>query len=214
MNTRNAIEIISRTNPQLKISAIPGHFVTSHSHINFYIDITKIKHRHMMALAAAETMASQYKQSTVVDTIVCMDGSEVIGSFLAKDLSDATILSMNRSKNINVIAPEFNANNQMIFRENLMPMVEGKSIILLIASITTGKTIKRSIECINYYNGKVAGISAIFSAIPEIEGIKINALFTPEDIPHYTTYSMRDCPKCKEGVKIDALVNSFGYSQI
>ena len=47
--------------------------------------------------------------------------------------------------------------------DTLQPMIEGKHVLLLIASATTGKTIKKSLECIKYYGGSIAGISAIFS---------------------------------------------------
>lgn len=211
---KQGFEIRSRKNNELSITAYPGHFVTSHSHINYYIDITQLKHRHMMARHAARELSSLYVSSTPVDTIVCMDGSEMIGAFLASELGSDDFMAVNTHKSINVITPEFNANNQLIFRDNLQPMVNGKNIILLIASVTTGKTLKRTLECMNYYAGRVQGICAVFSAIPEIQGVPIHSIFTPDDIPNYSTASMRDCEQCKNHVKIDALVNSYGYSQI
>jgi len=54
----------------------------------------------------------------------------------------------------------------------------------------------------------------LFSAINQVEGIPVNALFTTDDIPGYETYEPDDCPGCKEGKKIDALVNNYGYSKI
>ena len=124
------------------------------------------------------------------------------------------MLSINTGKGIHVIAPEYNSNGQMMFRDNIQPMVERLDVLLLIASVTTGKTIKRAIECIDYYNGRVVDICAIFSAIDSIMDRKINSLFVAKDIPGYQTYSYRDCPFCKEHQKIDALVNSFGYSKL
>ena len=71
-----------------------------------------------------------------------------------------------------------NANNQMIFRDNTQKMVWGKSILLLMSSVSTGKTINRSIDCLRYYNGRLAGISALFSAIRESNGLTVNTIFT------------------------------------
>ncbi|PWM39021.1 MAG: orotate phosphoribosyltransferase [Clostridiales bacterium] len=210
----NGVTIYYQGNTNISIDAIPGHFVTSHSHINYYIDITSMKHRHMMAMDAAAEMAKRYEMNTLVNTIVCMDGSETIGSYLAQELSKPNVHSVNSNKNIYLVTPEYNSNGQMLFRDNLQPMISGKNVLILIASITTGKTMHRTLECVRYYDGRVAGISAIFSAIPEIEGVEIHPLFTREDIPGYSTYSFRDCPKCKAGEKIDALANSFGYSKI
>ena len=102
----------------------------------------------------------------------------------------------------------------MIFRDNIQQMIWQKNILLLVASATTGKTINRSLECIKYYGGNVVGISAIFSAITEMGGVHIDTIFTPEDVPNYQTYSFKDCPDCQQKRKIDAIVNSYGYSKI
>ena len=36
----------------------------------------------------------------------------------------------------------------------------------------------------------------------------------PNDLPDYESYDSHACPWCKAGQKIDALVNSFGYSSL
>ena len=152
--------------------------------------------------------------NTIVDTIVCLDGTQVIGTLLAQELTRAGYLSMNAHGTIYVVTPEYNSNSQMIFRDNIQPMVWQKNILLLVASATTGKTINRSLECIKYYGGNVIGISAIFSAITEMGGVHVDTIFTPEDIPNYQTYAFKDCPDCQQKRKIDAIVNSYGYSKI
>lgn len=93
-------------------------------------------------------------------------------------------------------------------------MIWNKNILLLVASATTGKTIRRSLECIRYYGGKVVGTSAIFSAIGEIDGMQIDSIFTSADLRDYCNYSVNECPYCRDRQKIDAIVNSYGYSKI
>ncbi len=208
-----AIRIKSAKNGKMSITIIPGHFATNHSHVNYYIDLTAIKHRCKMAEEAARTLSDKYHH-TDIDTIICMDGCEVIGGYLASLLSQEGGYTINSQKDIAVITPEFNSNSQLIFRDNIQSMVWNKNVLLLIASATTGKTINRSLECIKYYGGKVVGISALFSAINEKGGVPIEAIFTTKDIPNYHTYDFKDCPECKEQHKIDAIVNSYGYSKI
>lgn len=207
-------DIKLQENNSISIGVLPGHFATSHSHINYYIDMTKVKHNHIMARNAARIMAAQYANTTSIDTVVCMDGAEVIGSFLARSLSKEDFLSINQGSPISVITPEYNSGGQMIFRDNLQSMVRNRRILLLIASVTTGKTIRRALECISYYGGALAGISAVFSAIPDVSGEKINYLFSPADLPDYHTYAFDCCPECAQGTKIDAIVNSYGYSEL
>ena len=209
-----AIKINSHHNNVVQIKVIPGHFATNHSHITHYIDMTTLKTRQTMARAAAKSIASEYVGTTVVDTIICMDGTEVIGGFLAEELTDSGIMSMNQHHAMYVVTPEFNSVGQMIFRDNLQPMIKGKHVLFLLASATTVRTIERSLECLSYYGGIVAGISAIFSASEVIAGQKINTLFKIEDIPDYKTYPHNQCPFCQSGQKIEAIVNSYGYSKL
>lgn len=207
-----AQEIRSENNPNIRISVIPGHFATSHSHINHYIDLTRPKCRYKDAKLVAEELAAAFGGQQI-DTIVCMDDTQMIAAFLAEQLSE-TMNNASSGNNISVIVPEFNTNNQMIFRDNIQKMVWKKKILLLIASATTGKTIHRALECLNYYSGETVGVAAIFSATDSIDGICVHSVFGVEDIPEYRTYSYRECPACAGKYKIDAIVNSHGYSKL
>lgn len=196
------------------LKVIPGHFATSNSHVNYYLEMTTLKARQSEAEEAARVLVTQYITSTVVDTILCLDGTQIIGAYLAQELNHSGFMSINAHQTIYVVAPEFDSVGQMIFRDNLQPMIRGKHVLILMASVTTGITIQRSAECIQYYGGSVAGISSIFSAIPEVNGMKINAIFDPADLPDYKTYASHECPLCARGQKMDALVNSHGYSKL
>ncbi len=207
-------EIAARGNKNVKIGIIPGHFATNHSHVNYYVDMTRIKSHHSMAKQAAAELARPYLASTPIDTIICLEGTEVLGAFLAEELAKTGNRSINESMDICVIAPELNANNQMIFRDNTQKMIWGKRILLLISSASTGKTINRSMECLQYYNGHLAGIASIFSAIAQVQDIPVHAIFTDKDLPDYHSSLTTQCELCQKHVKIDAIVNSFGYSKI
>ena len=203
---------IRKGNVALKIA--PGHFATNHSHINYYIDVTTMKTRLSEAQAVAKELVKKYMSTTIVDTILCLEGTEVIGTCLAQALTEAGFLSINAHQTIYVIKPEYNTNSQLIFRENIQPMVRGKHVLVLMASVTTGYTAKRALEAISYYGGTVAGVAAIYSAVDQVEGYPVKSVYTIQDLPGYASYDYRECPYCKAGQKIDALVNSFGYSQL
>lgn len=213
METR-ATKIHSSINKNAIIRVIPGHFATNHSHINYYVDMTIMKCRKSEAAAAASVLAREYSTNTYVDTIICMDGCEVIGAYLADELTASGIMSLNQHKTMYVVTPEMNPGGQLIFRDNMQMMISGKHCLLLLASATTGRTVARAIECIQYYGGIVAGVSAIFSASKEVNGVKIHSIFGENDIPGYETYSASQCPMCAKKQKIDAIVNSFGYSKL
>lgn len=203
---------IRKGNVALKIA--PGHFATNHSHINYYIDVTTMKTRLSEAQAVAKELVKKYMSTTIVDTILCLEGTEVIGTCLAQALTEAGFLSINAHQTIYVIKPEYNTNSQLIFRENIQPMVRGKHVLVLMASVTTGFTARRSMEAIGYYGGKVSGVAAVYRAIDEVAGYPIWSIYSVADLPEYESYDFKDCPYCKAGKKLDALVNSFGYSAL
>ena len=73
-----------------------GHFATSHSHLNYYIDMTYTKHRLEEAGQAAKELTIQIPITTVVDTILCLDGTEVLGTCLAGEFVKAGRNSIER----------------------------------------------------------------------------------------------------------------------
>ena len=208
------IKLRAKGTTDVTLKVIPGHFATNHSHINYYIDITTLKTRESEAMAVAKNLVQKYVSTTIVDTIVCLDGTQVVGAYLAQELTRTGFMSINSHQTIYVVTPEYDSNSQMIFRDNLQPMIRGKHVLLLMASVTTGLTINKAIEAILYYGGTVAGISAIFSAIDEVNDYHINAVFRKDDVPDYQSFNYHKCPMCKAGQPIEALVNGFGYSKL
>ena len=152
---------IYTTGATVPLKIRPGHFATNHAHINYYIDVTTLKARTKEAEDVAQALVGMYLYDTVIDTIVCMEGTEVIGAFLAEELAKGGFLSTNAHKSIYVISPEFNNNSQIIFRDNLIPMIRDKHVMILMASVTTGRTLNKAVESIQYYGGILQGASAI-----------------------------------------------------
>ncbi len=192
-----------------------GHFATKHSHTNYYIDVTFQKTRLSEARATAKLMAKAYMSTSVVDTILCLDNMQVVGTCLADELTRSGIHSINAHQTIYVITPETTNESQLLFRESAMPMLKGKHILILLASATTGISVNQAIDCVRYYGGVVAGVSAIYSAIDTAEdGTPIHGLYRMEDLPDYASYRAYDCPMCRRGEKLEALVSGTGYSTL
>ena len=213
MPTENSYKIRTK-NRELFLRVSKGHFATSHSHINYYIDVTTQKTRLSEAQAVARELVSYYNNNTIVDTILCLDGTEVIGTCLAEELTRGDYVNMNAHQTIYVVKPEHTTGSQIIFRDNMVPMITGKHVLILAASVTTGYTARAAIEAVQYYNGSIAGICAIFATVDHCVGHTIHSVFNPNDLPGYASHVSHECPLCREGKKIDALVNSFGYSKL
>ncbi len=206
-----AYELFAKRNNKVKIRVMPGHFVTQHSHVNYCVDMTRVKTEMGLARAAAKLFAESFRD-VVVDTIITLERMKMVGAFVAEELSSASGLNMNQD--IAVISPEFTADEKLILRDNLVPYVKDRHVLILAATATTGITAMGAIRGIRYYDGDPVGVATVFGGNFEIPGVPVKKLIGTEDLPAYKSYRPGECPLCKGGVKIDALINSYGYSKI
>jgi orotate phosphoribosyltransferase len=213
MPSEKAYKISTKKN-NLFLRVVRGHFATSHSHINYYIDVAKQKARLSEAQAVAKELVSYYNLNTIVDTILCLDGTQVIGTCLAEELTTGSYMNMNAHQTIYVVTPEHTTGSQLLFRDSNSPMITGKHVLILAASVTTGYTARAAVEAIRYYGGQVAGIAAIFATVDTCMDYPVVSIFNPNDLPEYASYGSHECPMCQRGERIEALVNSFGYSKL
>ena len=196
---KQSIRITSRVNKRLYADAIPGHFATNHSHINYYIDMSEIKHS--MAMSR--------------DTLLCMEGTEYIGAYLAGELSSVGMGNVNSGKDIYLVEPDSNVNGQFVFSDNLRHMIEHRNVLVLVNSASTGQTFSQAKECVEYYGGRVSGFAAVFSNISERSGKKVVSLFSGADFPHYQNFVRgKACPDCAAGTPLDAIVTPRGYNKL
>ena len=91
MENTNTFKVQSTSSNLISLNVTPGHYATSSSHINYYIDMTSLKSRRSEAHAAAKVLAARYAATTIIDTIVCLDGTNVIGAYLADELLNTYI---------------------------------------------------------------------------------------------------------------------------
>jgi orotate phosphoribosyltransferase len=210
----NEIFKIPSKRKNLFLRVTRGHFATSHSHTNYYIDITTQKMRLSEAKAVAQELLPYYNSSTIVDTILCLDGTEVIGTCLAHELTRSGYMNMNEHQTIYVLTPERTAGSQLVLRDNMVPMVQGKHVLILAASVVTGYTALGAMQAVDYYGGHVVGVSSIFATTEQVGGYTVRSCFNPNDLPDYSHHLAHECPQCKAGKKLDALINGFGYSKL
>jgi len=199
-------------NPVISVKVIPGHFTTSNSHISHYLDMGTMKTNATVAREVARELAIPYRTTMFVETIVCMEKTEVIGAYLAEELTRYGTSVVNSEHDINVVTPINSINGKLVFQDSMIELISNRSVVLLIASISSGRTIEKAVECLTYYGGKLVSISSLFSAAPEAR--KIHSMFTSKDIPGYKTFFPTECEMCKAGQKLNALVSSEGYMEI
>ena len=201
-------------NKDVVLRYIPGHFVTPNSHVNYYMDLSDMKSRQREARATGEELAEMFLSTSVVDTILCLNGMEVVGAYMANKMTKAGVISANSHQTMYITSPEYNTSGQMMFRENNQHMIKGKKVLILIDTATTGATLKSAVGSIRFYQGEPVGIAAIYSVGTEVDTIPIRALYSSVDLSDYASYRSDNCPLCKAGVPVDAFSNGFGYSTL
>jgi orotate phosphoribosyltransferase len=211
---KNAFKVSLEKNPLISINVIPGHFTTNNMHLNYYLDVSGLKSDVWVAKDVAKQLAIPYLSSSIIDTIVCLENTEVIAAFLADELQMEGQAVMNSGNNIHIVTPVNNVHGNMMFHDNILEYIANKNILLLIATISSGRAMNIAMECIEYYGGRLAGVSALFVAAHRNLKHEVNTLFNTDDIPEYKLFSINECEMCKAGVKIDALVNNEGYTKI
>ncbi len=236
MSMGEPTKIYAKDNHDVALKVTKGHFSSDRFHINYYIDMTSLKMRRKDAQQVAKAMVSRYvnrvnlsgntpfvsgdmqqliasmSTKTPIDTIICMDGCEVIGAYVASELSQIGVTTLNSHKTSYIITPEFDSTGQMVVRDNIRPLLKDKHVLVVLATAMSGRTISKSIRCIQSYGGLIEGISVIFSAVDEIDGYPVNSVFDTSDLPDFRLSDPSQCPDCKNGVKLDAIVNSYGYT--
>jgi len=209
-----AFSVSLAKNPLICLNVNEGHFTTSHCHTTHYLDLNNLKTNSSLAQNVAIELSLPYLSGTAVDTIVCMEGTEVIGAYMARELLNEEKSPINSQRQIHIVTPISNANRNLMFQSNMQRLVNNRNIIVLVSSISSGMTLESALECLSYYQGKVVGISALFNAYPDKQEQTIYSMFTSEDVPGYRIYRPNDCPMCKEGRKLDAIIVHDGYLKI
>ena len=91
--------------------------------MNHYLDLDNLKTSSVVAREVARELAVPYLAHNNVDTIVCMEKTEVIGAYLAEELSrNGTTVPKTRGE-IHIISPLCNVNRNLTFKNNMQDLI-------------------------------------------------------------------------------------------
>ena len=113
-----AFELFAKRNNKVSIRVMPGHFVTQHSHVNYCLDMTRVKSEAKLARQTAKLFAESFL-GVAVDTIITLERTKMVGAFLAEEFSGSAGVNMNQE--LAVISPEITADGLLILRDNMIP---------------------------------------------------------------------------------------------
>jgi orotate phosphoribosyltransferase len=189
-----------------------GHFMKTNGHMNYYIDVSMQKTRLSEARAVADELVSYYNSNTVIDTILCLDEMQVIATCMADRLTSDGFMNLNAHQTIYILTPEKVSAGRFIFRDSTISMISGKNVLILTSSVATGRTTSVAMDAVKYYGGTVAGLASIYSAVDECNGVPVHSVFDANDLEGYFCLPAHECPLCKEGLMVDGVVTSYGFS--
>ena len=208
----NYITVPAKGNRRIKLNIYPGHYATSHAHVDTYFSMTEVRTNCNMAAEAATELAKHFKY-THVDSVICLEYTQIIGAFVARSLSEPG-RDINSGAEIHAITPIINSNNQLTFTTDMQPYVTNRNVVLILSTVSTGRSLARAADCVRYYGGNLVGIGSIFSAIDEIHGLPVYSIFHRGDLSSYNSYRSDECPMCKSGRKLDGLVTTGGCTEL
>ena len=153
-------KLTSPRNENVFIHLVKGHFVSANNHINYYIGTSDVKHNHDVSVDTAMLLSEYYNSNEIqADTVLCLYETQALGAYLAHELSRPNMYRYDSKREIYVVGSEYDSSGNIIFRDNLVRMIKDKNVIVLISAITSGKTVERAMESVQYYGGNVIGIS-------------------------------------------------------
>ena len=159
-------------------------------------------------------MSSNLATAAPIDTIICMDGCEALGAYVADKLSGYGVSTNNEFGTYNIITPDFDDSGAMIVTDDIQKMLKGKNILILLATAMQGKTLGRVLSTVTEFGGRIIGISVIFAMVDNLDGYPVNAVFSKEDLPDFTLDEDKNCDLCAKKVPIDGIITRYGLRKV
>ena len=152
-----------------------------------------------------------------VDTVLCLYETQALGAYLAHELARPNMLSPNPSQSVYTVGSEYDAAGNLIFRDNLRRMINGKNVVVLISCITSGRTVERAIESVQYYGGNVVGISSVFSAKKKFWACRSTQFFQQtmfRDMPHIRLTTVRFAARARLLTQFQTATDILNYKTL
>ncbi len=207
------LQIPLAKNPNIQMRVIPGHFATSKNHLSHYLDLYDLKTNTTLAREVAGELVLPF-MNTPIDTIVCMEGTEVIGAYMAEELQMDGQMTVNSGNEIHVLTPMHNAERKLMLLSGLQDVILNKNSIVLLSSISSGGTLGSVLDLLDYYGANIQGAAAIFSAFEGKSRVDVHSLFSNYDIPSYHIYETESCPYCSDNRELDAIIYHDGMLKL
>ncbi|MEO8637957.1 MAG: phosphoribosyltransferase family protein [Candidatus Taylorbacteria bacterium] len=191
-----------------KVGAIlpNGHFVgTSGRHMDTYITKDALFPHTQVVSMIGKMFAEKYRDTDVEVVVGPAIGGIILSQWVAFHLSEL------KKKEVLSVYTEKTADNNQVFNRGYGSLVKGKKILVIEDTVTTGGSVKKSIESAKRDGGDVIGVCVMVNKDPDqINEVALGAPFSALGELEVKTYEAKDCPLCKAGVPINT---TFGHGK-
>lgn len=177
--------LLFKTGSGLFLALERGDTAQEEISMNFCISTRELRLSAKLAKEAARALAQPYHTGALVDLILCEEGCEAVGAFLAAELGGGSVLSLNRGSDIHIGTLRL-SEQETCTREELP--LRGKSILLLTDLLMSPKRARRAADYILGSGAALSGVCALFGVPGEVEKRKIQCLFEASDLPGFYTW--------------------------
>ena len=205
-------------NDNVFIHLMAGHFISSSNHINYYIGTSDVKHNHAVSVDTAMLLSEYYNTNDIsVDTVLCLYETQALGAYLAHELARPNMLSPNPSQSVYTVGSEYDAAGNLIFRDNLRRMINGKNVVVLISCITSGRTVERELRACNITAAMLSEFQAFSVQKKKFRACRSTQFFQQtmfRDMPHIRLTTVRFAARARLLTQFQTATDILNYKTL
>ncbi len=193
----NIIELLK------SVSAIlSGHFVgTSGRHLDTYITKDALFLHTEKVSEVGRMFAEKYKEKAIDVVVAPAVGGVVLSTWTAYHLS-----KLKRKEVLSIFTEKTEDNNQVLKR-GYDKVVKGKNILVIEDTVTTGGSVKKTIESVKKAGGNIVDLCIMVNRDPDlVNESSVGMHFSALGEYKTSSYDPKDCPLCKKNIPINTEV--------
>ncbi|MDD2955337.1 MAG: hypothetical protein PHD67_03355 [Oscillospiraceae bacterium] len=178
----------------LYLTVTREHAAEPGCHMNRRVGTAGLRHSGKLAREAARLLAAPYQAGALVELILCEQGCEVVGSFLACELSGGNALSLNRGCDIRVAAFRWEEERPVLLEPEPL---SGQSVLLLADRLFPPDKALCCAQWAAAQEAALSGVCALFGTPGKVGWRRVHCLFSAVEVPGFHFWPEEECPLCR-----------------
>lgn len=192
------LEILKKTGALLT----NGHFVgTSNRHMSIYVNKDFLLPHTVETSRICYLLAKQNKDLDIDLVVAPVVAGAILGHEVARYLSEI------QGKEILSAYADKTDEGPLIFKRGYEELVKNKKVLIIEDTVATGLSVKKMIDVVKKFEGKIQAMSVIVNRVPEeINSVNLGVPFSSLVEILAETFEEKDCLLCKSGIPINTKI--------